>query len=237
MLRDLSSADLWVQIGIEFEEHLIPRLGDAKRQMVSLREGFPLRRFGVHAEASSCCEKDGAHEHDHEHEHGPVDPHIWLSPEFGLHAITVIENAILERLGDQASMDAVQERAKQTRLTVQGLVSAIGGALQETRGGEVVVFHPSFGYFGDAFGIRQVAIESSGRAPRPRQLRELVSSHRVRKGGVVLFEPGFPEQRAKAIAEAFGGEPRFVDHLAPDWPEMMLDVADAFSQSKRDSVE
>ena len=37
-----------------------------------------------------------------------------------------------------------------------------------------MVFHPSWGYFANAYGLKQVPIEIEGKNPKPAQLKELI---------------------------------------------------------------
>jgi zinc transport system substrate-binding protein len=38
-----------------------------------------------------------------------------------------------------------------------------------------MVFHPAWGYFAHAYGIKQVPIEIEGKAPEPAQLKERIT--------------------------------------------------------------
>ena len=46
--------------------------------------------------------------------------------------------------------------------------------LSEHRGKSFLVFHPSFGYFADEYGLKQLAIETGGKEPGPFELEEII---------------------------------------------------------------
>jgi len=83
-------------------------------------------------------------------------------------------------------------------------------------GSRFYVFHPSFGYFADAYGLEQIPVELDGKAPSPRQLVALVEQAKADGVKVVFVQKQFPSGSAKAIADAIGGTVVQLDPLAED---------------------
>jgi zinc transport system substrate-binding protein len=96
-----------------------------------------------------------------------------------------------------------------------------------------MVFHPSWGYFAHAYGIKQVPIEIEGKEPKPAQLRELIE--RAREDGIqfVFVQPQFSARSAKLIAREIRGQVVFADPLAEDWSGNLLGVARKFESALR----
>jgi zinc transport system substrate-binding protein len=98
---------------------------------------------------------------------------------------------------------------------------------------EFIVFHPSWGYFADAYGLTQVPIEIEGKDPKPAQLKELIE-HAGEKGIKVIFvQPQFSTKSAELVAREIGGEVVFADPLAEDWLSNLRQVAAKFKEALR----
>ena len=92
----------------------------------------------------------------------------------------------------------------------------IARTLNPYRGRAFLVFHPSFGRFAEAYGLRQTAIETDGKSPSPRQLSAFVKTARRENIRVVFVEPQFESRSAKAVADAIDGRIEWVDPMARD---------------------
>jgi zinc transport system substrate-binding protein len=79
------------------------------------------------------------------------------------------------------------------------------------------VYHPSFGYFLDEFGIRQQAVETGGKSPGPRDLNRLIALAKQERPAAIFIQSQFPVSAAKTVADAAGAELVSLDPLAPDW--------------------
>ena len=44
----------------------------------------------------------------------------------------------------------------------------------DKQGLQFTVFHPSWGYFAQAYGLRQIPVQIEGKNPKPAQLKELI---------------------------------------------------------------
>lgn len=206
----LSSAQIIFTTGLEFEARIIPVLKRNNPNLIThdLRQGIHLR---------AAEEQD--HEEEDEHHHGPTDPHIWLGPEEVLIQIRSME-AVLIR-----SFPHLMEEIGKRRLNLEARVLQLGSELQSLLGGfrgeAVLVYHPSFGYFLDNFGITQIAIERGGKEPSPRGLE--ASLARAHELGItkVLAQKEYETGAARAIAQAMGGEVIPVSDLEADWPQLM----------------
>ena len=94
------------------------------------------------------------------------------------------------------------------------------------KGLRFMVFHPAWGYFAQAYGLRQVPIEIEGKNPKPAQLQELI--RRARESGirVIFVQPQFSTKSAEIVAREIGGQVAFADPLAGDWMANLRQVAD-----------
>ena len=84
-------------------------------------------------------------------------------------------------------------------------------------GKTVLVFHPSFGYFLDEFGMLQEAVETGGKEPTAKTLSTLIEEAREDRTPAIFVQSQFPVSAAKTVADAVGAEVVFLDPLSPDW--------------------
>jgi len=91
-----------------------------------------------------------------------------------------------------------------------------------------MVFHPSWGYFADAYGLEQVPIEIEGKEPKPAQLKELIEHAREKEIKVVFAQPQFSAKSAGLVARSIGGQVVTADPLTENWLVNLREIADKF---------
>lgn len=210
-LAALDGARVWFTLGVHFENAWLGRITRDRPglQVVSLATGLPMR-----STEQSLVAAGRADEHGHRHGGGP-DPHTWTDPRLAARMAERIAET-LARL-DPAGADDYRSRALRLQDDLLALHEEIAARLAPLRGSAFVVFHPSWGYFADAYGLVQLPIEVGGREPGPRGLAEII--RRGREAGVraVIVQQQFSQRSARAVAEALGVEVVEADPLAPDY--------------------
>jgi zinc transport system substrate-binding protein len=100
-------------------------------------------------------------------------------------------------------------------------IDALFGRLREEfrplAGRAVFVYHPSFGYFLDEFGLVQEAVESGGKEPTPRELEALIQRAKEERPLAIFVQAQFPVEAARTVADATGATLVSLDPLSPDW--------------------
>lgn len=222
LLREISRAEVWFQIGLPMEAAIDARLGSMETlRVVKLTAGLPRRAF-------TALETAAGHDHHHHHEghEGGVtctsgaDPHLWLSTELAEAMLPVYAEAL----------DASDAKVETVRAQIVELRAALAQQLEPFAGRGFLVFHPSFGYFAQEFGLVQLAIEMEGRSPTPRQLREVLdvaTAHGVR---TIFAQPQFDRSAAETVAQSIGAEVVELDGLSRDWPSMMWAISAALAE-------
>ena len=215
----LGQTRVYFRIGMPFEEELAKRLSATfpSLRIVDTREGVPLLEM---------CE-DGGHEgHDHDHHghvHGEHDPHIWLDPTRVKIQARTIAAALQAVRPEKAEEFAGNLVAFERDLdALHGQVSEI---LAPVRGRVIYVFHPAFGYFADAFGLEQRAIEFEGKSPGPRRLQKIVDEIRNSSTRAIFEQPQFKAAELQAVAKEANVEVVLLDGLAADWGENLKQMA------------
>jgi len=219
-LAALGEADVLFTMGVPFEQALL-------KKIKPLYPDLPI--IGTDAEI---IKRSMPHDHHGEHcthDHGEMDPHVWLSAENAI----MIATAMVETLQDIDPENRSAYAANHDELiqTLENLHIETAEQLTPFKGKRFYVFHPSFGYFADAYGLEQVAIEVDGKSPSPRQLGDLIENAKIDGVKVIFVQKQFPMESARAIANEMDGQVVQLDPLAEDVVANLHQIADAIVDS------
>lgn len=213
----LFRAKIYFSIGLEFERELLAKV----RQSAS----------GVRvADVAAGIKKipmTGHDDHGHDHGGSGLDPHIWLDPQ-NLQQMAVKMAAALQE-ADQANAAAYANNLQTVTASLAALDAELKTALAPFKGQTFLVYHPAFGYFAQAYGLRQEAVETGGKSPSPRQLRSLISDAKKEKAKVVFVQPQFDRKNGETVAKAIGGRVAVLDPMAANVPENLRLMAKEIS--------
>ncbi|MCF4151501.1 zinc ABC transporter substrate-binding protein [Dethiosulfovibrio sp. F2B] len=215
-MAELSSCSLWFTIGVPFEraqkDRLLATLPDLKE--VPTYQGVKLYPI------------EGA-----DHDHGALDPHIWLSPPEVMLQVRSIAMALAE--ADPPRSDVYMSNYIKFAAELADLDRHLAQELAPLKGRSFMVFHPSWGYFARAYGLRQRAVELEGKEPKPAELGRLVELAKNEGIDTIFVQPQFSTAAAKTLAETLKGEVAPMDPLAEDWDFNLRKVAKALRKALR----
>ncbi len=209
----LADSEIYFRIGVPFEDRWINKIRrlNPRLKIVDLRAGIELR------EVEPTTVDDHPGESDIRHAHTGKDPHIWMNPLMVSRMAVVIRKV----LGDH-EVNLLSELETNCARFIQEL-EALDREIRNRLGGvrlrDIYVYHPALGYFADAYGLRQVAVERFGREPGPRTLQSLVEA--ARRDGVraLLVQRQQGSRTVEAIASAMGVRIVYFDPLAENYVE------------------
>jgi zinc transport system substrate-binding protein len=231
-LAALDGARTWFTMGVHFELAWLDRITRDRPglEIVPLYAGLPLRQVEAGIAVSSGRPAARSHAHGHDHDHaGMPDPHTWTDPRLA----TLMVQRIAETLArlDPAGAEIYATRSEALQDELLALHEEITARLTPVRGGTFVVFHPSWGYFADAYGLYQLPIEISGREPGPRGLAEVIRRGREAGVRVVFVQQQFSQRSALAVAEALDARVVEADPLALDYIDNLRAVSIRMAQA------
>jgi len=222
-MAELSGAAIWFSIGVEFENAILPKVKTLypRLKVVNTAKDVVYRTLETHADltapAASSSSQPAPAASQHADEGGGPDPHVWL----GLAAVKVqlasIRDALIVLLPAEAASFKANHDAYLRE--IEAVFGGLAKRLAPLRGDEVFVYHPSFGYFLDNFGLRQVAVEVGGKEPTQKTIALLIEKARKAGAKVIFVQKQFSVAAAKTVAQAIGGVVVEIDPLAPDWLE------------------
>ncbi len=132
----------------------------------------------------------------------PLDPHLWTSPALARQIVAKVAAALSEESPNDAEFFAQNAAAFDAELAA--LQAEIVASLQPFSGRTFVVFHPAYGYFAREFHLSQRAIESGGKAPRARELADLIEFARREGIRAAIVQPEFNRSAAESVARQLG---------------------------------
>lgn len=218
-MSKLTRTHLYFSIGVPFETVWLPRFSAVNKRMkvVAVDKGIKKAPISHGAYESEADGADPLH----------LDPHIWLSPPLIKTMAHTIHDALAA--SDPAHADHYARRYANLLHELDTLDSHIRRLLADQKGTHFMVFHPSWGYFAQTYGLVQMPIEVEGKEPKPAQLRHLIQEAKSLGIRVVFAQPQFSMRSAEVIAEAIGGRVIVADPLGPDPMQQLLRLAQAIN--------
>jgi zinc transport system substrate-binding protein len=220
-IQSLSSAGAWILSGAEFEISLHPKIASLfpNLPIVDGTEGVSFRMLEEHDDG------DGHDHSDFEPQPSPlqagegspleIDRHTWLGRAPAKILAAHVRDAL--SLLDGANETYYGERYANLVRLIDDEFDRLKINLAPLYGKRVFVYHPSFGYFLDEFGIFQEAVETGGKEPAPRELYKLIGRLKEENAAAVFVQAQFPVNAAKTLASAVGAELIALDPLAENW--------------------
>lgn len=220
----LARASLFFRDDMPFENRLVERLATGGAAESD-------RRLTVVDTTAAVAKRTS--EGDADEPRGAPDPHVWLAPR----ALKTMASEIAEALTRADPQHAVEYRTNLAGLTAEldALDARITRTMAPFRGRSFYVFHPAFGYFADAYGLKQQTVETEGKSPSPGQLRELIRQAQADRIKVVFAQPQFDPRSAEAVATAIRGKIVPLDPLAEDVIKNLDDMATKIESAMMES--
>jgi zinc transport system substrate-binding protein len=157
------------------------------------------------------------------------DPHIWLGPAQLRAMGRAVRDRLMEIAPDKAS--EIAANADQWLARVDAADRSIRRLLAPYANRAFLAFHPAFGYFADAYGLRQIAIEQRGMDPGPRMIAATINRARAEGIRVVFVQAHFSSDSARVIASEIGGQVVKLDPLAADPIDTIQTLAEAIEEA------
>lgn len=218
-MANLSQADVYFSLPFAFEQRLMGKLKDINPEirLVDSCNGIELRTMTeTHAHGEKDEQSDVVH-------HTAPDPHVWLNPKL----VKVIASNVCEALAKLSPEHSANFRnnLRSFELELREVDQTIEKSFKPLKGKKMLVFHPAFGYFADAYGLEQVAIQESGKEPGPKRMADLIEHAEAEKLTAVFVQRQFSQKTAEKIGKEIGARVVTLDPLSKDYLNNLLDMA------------
>jgi zinc transport system substrate-binding protein len=218
-MKKLSSSDIFFLSKVPFENGILHKIkAITHANIVDTNLGIELRNMEEHTQNEK-----------NQHTHKGKDPHTWMSPAL----VKIQAHTIYKALAD-IDPEGSEEYKSNYKIFIKeldDLDKKLKSVLQDLKGENLFVFHPSFGYFTDAYGLKQVAIETMGKAPKGNALFDIIKLLKKQKTRVIFVQPQFDRNTAQKIATAINGAVLPIDPLAFDYMANMEKIANTIART------
>jgi len=229
----LSGAKIYFSIGVPFEHVWLDKIAAANLQMTVVHTDEGIEKLSMARHRHDEDYTDGDHEEKHHGDghgkgqgHAGLDPHIWLSPPLVRIQARTITTAL--QAADPTHRDVYDANFRDFVGRIDHLDKALRDTLAGKFGMSFMVFHPAWGYFAHAYGLRQMPVEIEGKSPKPAQLQALIEHARKLNIRVIFVQPQFSTKSAELIAREIDGQVVAANPLAENWMANLRQVADKF---------
>ncbi|MEE4256844.1 MAG: zinc ABC transporter substrate-binding protein [Bacteroidales bacterium] len=216
-MRALGDALIYYRIGhIGFEKAWI-------EDIMNLNPGLKIIDLSSTLKLRSIDSRHG------DHSHTGIDPHTWMSAEnmeimarqiYGDMSMLFPEHKDMIRKNYAALLAEIKESGRYAR-----------EKLAAHKGKSFLIFHPSLGYFADAYGLEQIAIEYEGKEPSPAHLETIVKKAREKNIHTIFVQKEFDVRNAEIIADEIEAKIIIIDPLSEDWPGAMKQLVNSLNKS------
>ena len=232
-IKKLTSSDVYFRIGVSFETGLLHKIKSISTgRIVDTRQGIKLREMkedylnkdSFNPVSESADDEIDSHK-GHKHQgHSGKDPHIWMSPRLVKKQARTIFTA-LSRLDPDGSKEYKTNYDLFIR-DLDDLDQRLKTSFIHLKNKDLFVFHPSFGYFTDAYGLRQIAVETMGKSPKGKTLSNFIKLAKKNNVKFIFAQPQFDRNAARKIASAISGSVLVIDPLAYNYMANMENIAE-----------
>lgn len=234
-MKELSQSSVYFSIGVPFEDVWLERFKSANKALNIVDTTVGIAKLEMkehhHDEHEDEHTANAHHEEEKEdmHEHEGLDPHVWLDP------ILVKQQAkiVYETLAKLDANNALFYKSNFEKFDAEldALNAEIDAILAPVKHKAFMVFHPSWGYFAKRYDLEQIAVEVSGKEPKPNQLVTLINEAKKHQIKTVFVAPEFSQKSAKVIASSIKGKVFAISPLQLQWKDNMLFAAHSILNS------
>jgi zinc transport system substrate-binding protein len=222
-MKDISDAELYFSIGVEFEQSWLNKFKNQNSKLLVKDISKDINKTAMKS-----------HHQDKGHKHKEpinLDPHIWVSP------INVKKMAIniYEALSsiDNKNRDYYKKNLESYLIELETLNSEIKTILLKVpKNSKFMVFHPAWGYFAKEYNLQQLVVEVEGKRPMPKQLIDINKEAKKEQVKVIFTQPEFSDQSAKTIPKELNIKVIKPSPLAKNWSENLKNLARAIVNKK-----
>ena len=217
----LSGTDIYFRIGVPFESIWMEKISAVNPNLRIIDCCQELIPEGLH---SVKLDADETVTHAY-------DAHVWTSPRNAIHIADIILSALTDI--DPVARKYYEKNHAALVLDLNNLDQYIKIQFASLSNRYLMVAHPSWSHFADAYGLAQVTLERHGAEIRPRELSSLMKFARSNNIHTVYVDKQFNSPSARLLARETGAAIVELDPLAEDYINNMKNVAQAIVAGSR----
>jgi len=211
---NISKADIYFSIGVEFEAIWLDKLKYQNRDMLLVDSSKGVKReFMIQNRQLSNRKKD---------------PHIWTTPA----NVKIVAKNIYMALAKIDPQNQLYYRDNFDKYIekLDGVDRQIRDILKSIKSGtNFIAFHPSWGYFAREYNLTQLSVEIEGKSPKFKDLIKLIKIAKKKEVKAIFTQPEFSGKSAKIIATELNIKVMKVSPLNQKWSKNLIQLAKAIA--------
>jgi zinc transport system substrate-binding protein len=214
-LARVSDAKMYVEIGtpLEFETNYMDKIGSTNPDMLIVNASQGIQLIPNSAENESTT----------------MDPHVWTDPKNAMIMVNNIYNGLVQV--DPEDKAYFQKNRDQYISQLQELDKNTTKMLKEKQKTDILIYHPSFGYYAKDYNLTQVGAMINDEEPSPQRITMMVDIAKQNNITVLFNEPQYDPKFMQSIASQVGGQVLTVNDLDEHYIQNMMNVATQFSKA------
>lgn len=219
----IAESDLYLTVGVEFEEVWIPKFVAANKNLaiIDISEGVERMLLDDHEDEDL---SEGKHDQE-EHHHKGYDPHIWLSPERMKQIADNITATLIQFDPENAAV--YQANLQKILLVINDVEAKLDDLLASPIRKQFLMVHPSLGYLAESYGLTMLTVEIDGQEPSPSQLAEIMRLSKEYGIHTLFNQLGTSPVNAQTLANQAGISQIFeIDPMQYDWQANILQIGE-----------
>jgi zinc transport system substrate-binding protein len=214
-LARVSDAKMYVEIGtpLEFETNYMDKIGSTNPDMLIVNASQGIQLIPNSAENESTT----------------MDPHVWTDPKNAMIMVNNIYNGLVQV--DPKDKAYFQKNRDQYISQLQELDKNTTKMLKGKQKTDILIYHPSFGYYAKDYNLTQVGAMINDEEPSPQRITMMVDIAKQNNITVLFNEPQYDPKFMQSIASQVGGQVLTVNDLDEHYIQNMMNVATQFSKA------
>jgi zinc transport system substrate-binding protein len=178
--------------------------------------------------------EETAEEHEEHEEHtSDQDPHVWLDPERAIVIAENIKNALVEL--KPARKQEFEDNFSALKTELEDLDSEFNNMVDSSKTKTFIVSHSAYGYWEDAYGLKQIGISglSPTDEPSQKQLSNIIDLVKENDLKYIFFEQNLENKVAEIVKNETGTEALTLHNLESITDENIENSEDYFIIMKK----
>jgi len=240
-MTKLADSDVFIHSGTGLEgfaDSIIKAMENENVKIINATENVKLisGQVDVHDDEENSDEHGEEENEDGHGEHGEelaFDPHAWLDPIRSTIIAENIKNALIELKPENKSV--FEENFNSLKKDLEQLNKEFEDVVNKSKGKTFIVSHSAYGYWEEAYGLKQIAISGLSPFDEPSQSKivEIIKSVKENNLQYIYFEPNVKNKIANTVKKETGLETLTLNNLESISKESIESNEDYLSLMKK----
>lgn len=239
-MADLAKSDAFIHTGTGLEGYVDSVVDSVKEKEVLMVNSTENVNFMASNAVKTHSEEESNEEHDKENEAGhdehadelDIDPHVWLDPERSIIIAENIKNALVKLQPE--NKEEFENNFADLKSDLEELDYEFENMVNQSKIKTFIVSHSAYGYWDDAYGLKQIGISglSPTDEPSQKQLVEVIDLVKDNNLKYIFFEPNLTNKISEIVKNETGTKTLVLNNLEAISDENIKNNEDYFELMK-----